>query len=89
MSTFDGVLKFATKMALYQPRRTVTATVLANLIQDDFAEELLEPHKRGRTNEWIRRRATIHLPFQFDPVFGIIAGRKTIVHYHPLVQTAR
>ena len=33
------VLKFVTKMALYQPRRAVIATVLANFMQADFAEE--------------------------------------------------
>ena len=38
VSTYDGVLIFATKMALYKPRRAVIATVVANFMQADFAE---------------------------------------------------
>ena len=49
VSTYDGVLKFATKMALYQPRRAVIATVLANFMPADFAEGLLDRHKQGKT----------------------------------------
>ena len=29
------------------------------------------------------------LPFRFEPVFGNTADRKTIIHYYPLVQTAK
>ena len=36
--TYDGILKFATKITLYQPRSAINATFLANLMQADFAE---------------------------------------------------
>ena len=43
-------------MAAYQPRRAAIATILATVMQDDICEELLGRHKRGRTEEWMRRR---------------------------------
>ena len=38
-SSYDGVLKFATKTVLYQPRRAVISTFLANLMLADFADD--------------------------------------------------
>jgi len=37
-SSYDGVLKFAAKMVLYQPIRAVISTFLANLMRADFAD---------------------------------------------------
>ena len=48
VSTYDSLLKFVMKMALYQPRGAVIATVLANFMKADFAEELLHCQKQGR-----------------------------------------
>ena len=50
-------MNFVTKMAVYQPRRAAIATILVTVMQDDNCEELLGCHKRGRTKEWIWRRA--------------------------------
>ena len=49
-------MNFVTKIAVCQPRRAAIATILVTVMQDDFCEELLGRHKRGRTKEWIRRR---------------------------------
>jgi len=42
-------------MAVYQPRRAASATMLVTVMQDDICEEMLGRHKRGRTKELIRR----------------------------------